>query len=254
MCVLTLILARAGSKGLTGKNHTPLLGRPLCAYTLDDALASRRAGRVVVSTDSPEVAAHTRGRGVEVLDRPPDLASDTATVDAAARDALARLDGPAPDTVVILYANVPLRPPNLIDDAVGLLERTGCDYVQSLCRVGKAHPAWMKGLDGDRLLPNPHYTGPGSHRRQDLPPLYQLDGGVLAVTATSLTRTDPTDPHAFLGTDRRAVVTQEGSVIDIDTPLDLVIAEAVLRQATSPHPSQERGDAEERRSGVQPST
>ena len=226
--MLTLILARAGSKGLPGKNHAPLLGRPLCAYTLDHALLSRRTTQVVVSTDCPVVAEHSRSRGLTVVDRPIALAGDTATVDAAARHAVQALDIRT-DALVLLYANVPVRPPTLIDDAVALLLNTGCDSVQSVCRVGKSHPAWMKAIDGNRLLPNPHYTGPGSHRRQDLPPLYQLDGGVLVVTPASLQRVEPADPHAFLGDDRRAVITPEGGVVDVDTPLDLALAEAVLR-------------------------
>ena len=230
MRAVTIILARAGSKGLPGKNHALLRDRPLCDHTFDHALASGRAPRVLVSTDSPEVAAAAAARGLPVVDRPAELAGDTATVDAAARHACP-IDA---DAVVILYANVPVRPPTLIDDALEKLAATGCDSVQSVCPVGKFHPAWMKHVDGDRLLPNPHYTGPGGFRRQDLPPLYQLDGGIIAVTRASLMRTDPDDPHAFLGDDRRAVITGSGDVIDVDTPLDLVIADAVLSSRAAP--------------------
>ena len=233
-----MILARAGSKGLPGKNAIPLLGRPLCAWTFEHAVAARVAGviaEVVVSTDCDRVAAAAGEAGLAVIERPAGLADDTATVDAAARHACDAVD-PGPnrrfDAVVILYANVPARPDTLIADAMTKLRTTGCDSVQSVCPVGKYHPAWMKTLDGDRLRPNPPYADLKIHRRQDLPPLFQLDGGIIAVTRVSLDRVDPTDPHAFLGEDRRAVLTEPGAVIDIDTAADLALAAAVLAATT----------------------
>ncbi len=71
----------------------------------------------------------------------------------------------------------------------------------------------------------------GVYRRQELPPAYIPDGGVMAVTRRSLMQGipgAPYGPHAFLGLDRRAVLTAEGDVVDIDSPLDLRIAAAVL--------------------------
>ena len=122
------------------------------------------------------------------------------------------------------------------------LTDTGCDSVQSLCPSGKNHPYWMKTLTGE---PAPGVGEPGCaterlgdqlsdwepnqvYRRQDLPPVYQLDGGVIAVTRDSLFTLDPARPHAFLGDDRRAVLTAPGEVVDIDGPADLLVAEATL--------------------------
>ena len=98
--------------------------------------------------------------------------------------------------------------------------------------MGKMHPLWMKklgGAFGDKLE---MYEDNFIYRRQDLPPVYMLDAGVLAVTRQSLFNFDPTgkEPHRFLGEDRRAIVTRPGDVIDVDDPLDLALAEAVLRQ------------------------
>ena len=239
MPTLALILARAGSKGLPGKNAAPLLGKPLLRYTLDHALASATIERVVLSTDGDELAAIGRDARVEVVMRPADLANDTATVDAAARHAVDTCDpGRHADAVIILYGNVPIRPADLTDRAVTKLRETGCDSVQSLCPVGKHHPFWMKTLgseggggNGDTLEP---YQPNAVYRRQDLPPAYELDGGIIAVTRDSLFTVAPGQPHAFLGSDRRAVITRPGEVIDVDEPFDLLLAETVLRQKDKP--------------------
>jgi len=230
---LGIILARAGSKGLPGKNVAPLLGRPMIAYTIEHALAARSLDRVVVSTDGAEIAQVARLMAVEVIDRPAALAGDLATVDAAARHALQAAEavgGQRYDAVVILYGNVPLRPADLIDRAVAKLESSGADSVQSLCPVGKMHPYWMKklgGPDGDRIE---DYQPNTVYRRQDLPAVYQLDGGIIAVRRQALLTIVPGQPHAFLGQDRRAVITRPGEVVDVDTSADLAVAEALLRQ------------------------
>ena len=236
MPTLALILARAGSKGLPGKNAAPLLGKPLLHYTLDHALGSSSVDRIVLSTDGEALAAIGRDAGVEVMMRPLDLANDTATVDAAARHAVDTCDPHRhADAVVLLYGNVPIRPADLTDRAVTKLRDTGCDSVQSLCPVGKHHPYWMKTLvgdDGDTLEP---YQPNAVYRRQDLPPAYELDGGIIAVTRDSLFSVEPGQPHAFLGPDRRAILTRPGDVIDVDEPFDLLLAETVLRQGASEH-------------------
>jgi CMP-N,N'-diacetyllegionaminic acid synthase len=236
MTATAVILARRGSKGVPGKNMTLVAGRPCLAWSIEAALSSRGVSRVVVSTDWPQAAALARDMGVEAIERPAELASDTASVDAAARHAIASLHAPA-GPVVTLYANVPVRPSDLIERAVDLLDSTHADSVQSYVPVGKHHPWWTC-----RLNPNTAEVGPwegeklfhGTYRRQDLPPAFIPDGGVLAVSHRALfleIEGVPAGPHAFLGREqnRRGVVTREGDVIDIDSPIDLVVADAVLR-------------------------
>jgi len=239
--VVAIILARAGSKGVPGKNAAPVAGRPCVAWTIDDALAARSVDRVVVSTDCPAVASCARAMGVEVADRPAALANDTARVDHAARDCAARLFGGDDDAVgragafVLLYANVPVRPEGLIDRAVDLLRESGCDSVQSYAPVGKHHPWWTAVVD-DRGGVRPwegETLNHGVFRRQDLPPAHIPDGGVLAVTPRALFLRAPAaapGPHAFFGADRRGVRTGEGDVIDIDSRIDLLVADAILRE------------------------
>lgn len=229
---LAVILARAGSKGLANKNLLNVGGRPMLAWTVEHARESREVDAVVLSTDSDALVRLAESLGVEVIARPAELAHDTATVDAAARHAVEQYEarhGVRAAVVVILYGNVPVRPVDLTDRAVAKLRETGADSVQSVYSVEKMHPYWMKRLGGDSGDVLEMYEPNAVYRRQDLPPVYMLDGGVIVARRESLFVVEAGQPHAFLGRDRRAVVTQPGEVVDIDSPVDLQVAEAVLR-------------------------
>jgi N-acylneuraminate cytidylyltransferase len=229
---VAVIIGRAGSKGLPGKNAMPLpfTGRPAICYSIEHAQQAERVRRVIVSTDGDRIAEAAIGMGVEVVRRPGHLASDTATVDAAVRHAIEECgEAEHAQLVVILYANVPVRPAGLIDRAIRTLHDSGGHSVQSYCQVGKHHPYWMSKLDEDgKVTPN---VVNAVYRRQDLPPLYIPDGGVIVVTRESLFTVDPAQPHAFLGTDRRGIITQPGEVIDIDSMIDALVAGAILMDA-----------------------
>lgn len=235
---IAIVLARGGSKGLAGKNTLPVAGKPCVVWTLEAAQRSALVGRVAVSSDDAAVLGVAVEHGCEVVERPAELAHDTATIDDAARhayEAIGSPDGP----IVILYANVPVRPESLIDDAVKMLAETGCDSVQSYARVGKHHPWWTVRV-GDNGQVQPWEGDVLYHscfRRQDLPAAMVPDGGVIALTPDSLMRRvgAPEGPHCFLGNDRRGVITAEGDVIDIDTRIDLIVADAILREREAAH-------------------
>lgn len=225
---LGVILARAGSKGLANKNSMKIAGKPMLAWTIEHALSSKHIKRVLVTTDGEALAQIAGKYDVEVIRRPAELASDTATVDAAARHAVNQVVD-MHEHVCLLYGNVPVRPSDLADRAIQMLIETKADSVQSVCPVGKNHPYWMKTVDPDTgklgmVMDNQVY------RRQELPPVYMLDGGVIALTRTSLFRLIEGEPHAFLGEDRRAVVTEPGEVVDVDTKEDFKRAEAALEE------------------------
>ena len=229
MYALGIILARAGSKGLPEKCVAELLGRALIEYTFDHALSSMRLDGVVLSTDSDKAHAVAHGRGIEVIDRPPELATDGATVDAAARHAVLaweRRHAVAVWQTVLLYANVPVRAAGVIDRALTQLAQSGASSVRSVAPVGKHHPDWMFKIEGDemsQLRPN------RIHRRQDLEPLYYHDGAVVAVTREALFAASADDSQSFLGADRRALIQSPEDAVDVDEPLDLLVAEALLR-------------------------
>ncbi|MCP4246917.1 MAG: hypothetical protein GY778_07695 [bacterium] len=234
MYVLGVIIARAASKGLCDKCVRPLLGRPVIEYTFDHALCARSLATVLLTSDSARAQALAADRGIEVVRRPPELAVDTATVDDAARHAVQVFEervGRRVDGVCLLYGNIPVRAPGVIDEAVARLAATGADSVRTVAPVSKQHPDWVHRLDGDRMT---QYRANGIYRRQDLEPLYYHDGAVAVVTRRALFAAPrwAGDHQGFLGDDRRAVIQQPEDSVDIDGPIDLCLAEALLRSKT----------------------
>jgi N-acylneuraminate cytidylyltransferase len=230
--VLAVVIGRAGSKGLPRKNALPVAGVPMIAHSVRFARASRSIDRVIVSTDGAEIAAIARAEGAEVFLRPDAVSNDTATVDSAVRHAV-EASGSRAETIVILYGNVPVRPADLADRAVARLLETGADSVQSYYRVGKTHPYWMSRLDESGRVSQ--FIENRIYRRQELPPLFMPDGGVIAVRRASLFDVREGEPHAFFGRDRRGIETREGDVVDVDTALDLAVAEAILNSRAEVH-------------------
>lgn len=240
---IALILARAGSKGVPGKNTALVGGKPCIAWTMEAARAARTLAHIAVSSDDPAALRLAMDAGFAALERPAVLATDRARVDDAARDAVEQLEsrGIECGLIVLLYANVPIRPAGLIDRAVAMLRETGADSVQSYAPVGKHHPWWTARLDDSGAV-QPWEGDTLNHnvfRRQDLPAAVIPDGGVLAVTRAALFHEIPgvaEGPHAFFGRDRRGVLNPEGGVVDIDSPIDLIVADTLLRQQPLPLP------------------
>jgi CMP-N,N'-diacetyllegionaminic acid synthase len=230
MNILGVILARAGSAGLSDKHLRCLCGRPVIDYTFDHVAAANCFSAVALSTDCPRLAVMATARGIPVISRPPDLATSSASVQDAMLHAMETYETQCDfqaDGLVVIYGNVPIRPYGVFDQAIEMLAQTGCDSVRSFCPVGKWHPAWMSKLSGDRVEP----VTPGSiHRRQDLAPLFLHDGAVVAVSRSSMLRgrENPSDPHAFFGIDRRGIQVGAGETVEIDTQRDLYLAEAIL--------------------------
>jgi CMP-N-acetylneuraminic acid synthetase len=225
MTVLGVIPARGGSKGIPGKNLRMLAGRPLLAYTIEAALASRRLSRVVLSTDDAAIAETGRGLGVAVpFMRPPALATDETPMLDVLLHAVRDLAGAGfgADVVVLLQPTSPLRRAEHIDAAVDLLESTRADSVVSVVEVPhQFSPPSLLRLDGDQL--HAYVEGPVATRRQDKPRVFARNGpAVLAVRTATL------DAGSLYGADSRALVMEPRESIDIDVPWDLELAALAL--------------------------
>jgi CMP-N,N'-diacetyllegionaminic acid synthase len=219
MDIVALIPARGGSRG---KNLWPLAGKPLLLWTLEAARASTTLTRIVVSTDSEEVAAFARKHGVEVLERPAELAQDETPMLPVIRHALAEL-GPL-DVLVLLQPTSPLRRPDHIDQALLVLfEDDRRDTVVSVVEVPhQFRPVSLMALDGGRLVP----VVPGPPlQRQDKPVVYARNGpAVLAL------RPDRLGDDLYAG-DVRPYVMEARDSVDVDEPFDLRLAELLLDDA-----------------------
>lgn len=245
-----VILGRAGSKGVPGKNMRDIAGKPCAAWTIEAAKAAIQTGHVgliAVSSDDPALLRLAYDMGCETINRPSGLATDTARVDDALRHAVETMDASGREDlagvreagddlpIVMLYANVPVRPKGCIARVMERMWQTRADSVQTYQPVGKMHPWWMVRVDEDSGTVAP-WDGEvlyhGVFRRQDLPRALVPDGAAAAVTRRALfgrVEGVAPGPHAFFGRDRRGVVNPEGSVVDIDAPIDVVVADALLR-------------------------
>lgn len=125
--VCALMIGRKGSTGFPGKNIYPVLGRPLAAYPLMAARASRHVDRLYISTDSPEIMDIGRGFGAEFIDRPPELATQQALGDdvfAHGYHEIARrlaAEDKRIELMVLLFANAATITGGLIDQGIEAL-------------------------------------------------------------------------------------------------------------------------------------
>lgn len=224
--VFAMIPARGGSKGVLRKNLADFAGKPLIAHTIEAALGSRTVDRVMVSTEDDEIAEVARCYGAEVpFRRPAELATDAASGDLVSRHWLEWLgrEGLSPWAVVHLQPTSPLREAEDIDAAIELLQRVEYDCVASVCEVCE-HPAYMYRLVGDRAEPYLDHGTPPSHR-QHTERLYRLNGAIFATRYEAAMAVGKFHVKPFA-----AYVMPAERSIDIDTPLDLALAEAVLSQ------------------------
>jgi len=225
------IPARKGSKGVPRKNVRDLLGKPVISYTIEAALASNLLDHIVVSTDDPYAMDISKQYDVTLIERPNTLATCEARIDDAMRhccNEVEKIHQYTPDIIVLLYANIPVRAFQIIDNTIQKLIDTEADSVQTMSPIGKFHPYWLYNLEGDKASV---YIENNSYRRQELPPVYAIDGAVAAVTKSSLfADNNGEDPHAFWGTDRRGLQQEAHETVDIDSLRDFLLAEATLRE------------------------
>lgn len=226
---IAVIPARGGSKKIPKKNIRLLLGRPLIAWTIETALACPIIERVLVSTDSVEIGEIASRYGAEVpFLRPSQLSQDDTPDLPVYQHAISWLlenDDFSPDIAVWLRPTTPLRTVEDIEAAAQIIISTGADCVRSVTKVDH-HPFWMKNLQGDRLTP--FIVGKDEHsyyQRQLLPPAYRLNGAVDITRCQGVMQTD-----ILYGSDMRGYVMPIERSIDIDTELDLAVAEILLQK------------------------
>lgn len=225
---LGIIPARGGSKGVPRKNIRLLAGRPLLAYTVDAARASHLLTKFVVSTDDEEIATVARLMDCEVIMRPADLATDTTPTLPVVLHAVdhCRAAGDEYYAVVLLQPTAPLRTSEDIDISLQLLFDTGADSVVSVTEVpGHYHPDWQFLIEqGILRLVNGKELDQLAARRQMLSETYTRNGAIYAVRCSFLLRC-----NRLLAQDTRAYVMPEKRSINIDSELDLQLAEILIR-------------------------
>lgn len=221
---VAIIPARGGSKRLPKKNIMPFCGRPMIAWTVLAAQQSGLFDRVLVSTDSEEIASVVREEcGLETPFLRLDAADDISPVSVATLHALEQLAeiGEDFDRVVQLMANCPIRGATEIQHLVGEMETKGADSAISCFAFGWMNPWWAFGLkdDGGADWKFPEAL---KMRSQDLDTLYCPSGAIWASTTAALRAN-----RDFKGPGAIYVPLDWEACVDIDDAHDLRFAEAV---------------------------
>jgi CMP-N,N'-diacetyllegionaminic acid synthase len=231
MHILGLIPARAGSRGVPRKNLRLLAGKPLLAYTIE-AAAQSCIERLLVSTEAPEIAAVAQRYGAEVpFLRPAALAASSGVTSMQivqhALDYLYTTEDYQPDVVVYLQPTSPLRTAAHIDSGIRLLCESDADSVVSVRQVESEHPYFMMRLEQEHWLREYIEMDHKPLSRQDAPPLYLLNGALYISRWAYLARASETAP--LFSRRCKGLLMDPLSSVDINTPLDFLLAETILR-------------------------
>lgn len=222
MEVAAIIPARGGSKGIPRKNIRPLAGKPLLAWTVEAALAAKLINRVLVSTDDLEIAQVARDYGADVLMRPAELATDTASSEAALLHALTTLadnEGYHPDILVFLQCTAPLTTPDDIDGTIRLVQREA--YDSAVTMIPYHYFLWRDR--GEGMMTGINHESTRRLRRQEREPEFQEVGAVYVMrTAGFLAHR-----FRFFGRIGKYVVPPLRA-FEIDEPTDWMVAEALM--------------------------
>lgn len=223
--VLAIIPARGGSKRIPNKNIRDFCGKPLIAYAIEQAKAHPCVDRVIVDTDSPEIASVAKQYGAEVLFlRPKELATDTAkVVDAMLYllEFLKREEQYVPEQVVILQTTSPLRRSEDIDRCFELMDKGDADVVLTICAT---HPR-LYYLDEEQNIILVNGSEAQSTNMQEWRPAYILNGCFVYVVKT----------EAFLREKRvitehtKGVICDKWRSVDLDTPEEWAVAELLFK-------------------------
>jgi len=221
---LALIPARGGSKGIPRKNIRRLAGKPLIAWSIQAALACPCIHSVVVTTEDEEIAQLSRTWGAQVpFMRPKELAQDDSPGMDPILHALDQL--PDFDAVLILQPTSPLRTSADINSFMEFAVAQNASCAVSVCEPANS-PYWMFRMENEyrltKLLDNDDIT-----RRQNLPPVYALNGALYFAKCSWLRQT-----RTFIHKETIGFTMPAERSIDIDTALDWNLAELLLSEST----------------------
>ena len=224
MNYIALICARAGSKGLPGKNIRPLNGIPLIGHSIKIAKKIERASRVIVSTDSKEIAKIALEYGAEVpFMRPENLALDNSPEWLVWRHSIDYLESQQSekiDALVVLPVTAPLRSIRDVNKCIDLFEKKRTDSVITVSESSRNPYFNMIVKDSKGYSSLVIQADKGITRRQDAPQIFDMTT-VAYVVSTSFVKTHN---DIFEGRVKSVIIPPERA-IDVDTILDFKIAE-----------------------------
>ncbi len=230
MKILGFIPARSGSKRIPKKNLASLRGKPLIAYTIESAKRSKYINRVVVSTDSEEIASISKSFGGEVpFLRPENISKSNSTEMEFFEHALewfSKNENYEPDLIILLYPTSPFRSPESIDRAIEeMFKHPEADSLRSI-KLCSEHPYKMWVIENGYLKPFVEDKNPNTHTLsyQLFPKIY-IQNASIYITKPSTIR----KKKSPIGETVIPFIMDEVESIDINNQLDLQFAEMVMK-------------------------
>ncbi len=227
--MLAIIPARGGSKGVPGKNIKELCGKPLIAYTIEAALDAQEIDRVVVTTDSKEIAEAALRYGAEVpFMRPSHLAEDNSSavdVYLHAVEFLEKRDGIRIDKFAVLLPTAPLRDAYEIDRAVRTMKKRLCTTLVSVSEAD-VPASWYYQMNEDMIIKNAGFDSDNAIKNRQMNCQYYVPNGAIYILDYQLLKRERT----YYTDDTVGYVMAKKKSVDIDTVDDLEYAEFLLEQ------------------------
>ena len=225
--ILTIIPARGGSKGVPKKNIRLVGNKPLIAYTIEVALRSEVLDRIIVSTDSEEIAEISKRLGAEIpFIRPKGLSIDSAPTLPVIQHAVKSIESNdlvTFDWILILQPTNPFKSTEDIGNAIKIAEETSCDSIISVVQVFAHHPILMKKIKDNRLLDFSFKEKEGTRRQDYSPPAYMRNGAIY------LTRREVImEDNSIWGKSIHPYIMPESRSFNIDSEIDLEVAHNIL--------------------------
>lgn len=220
--ILFVIPARGGSKGIPYKNIKDFCGRPLITYTIDIARKFTSDQHICVSTDDQKIVDVVEDYGLKIpFIRPIELATDTATTNDVLLHAINFYEQQNVfyEKIVLLQPTSPLRAEKHVQEALQLYNHS-IDMVVSVCNTNMPSVLCEDNEDGFLEL----LLNKDGSRRQDVKAMYEYNGAIYVINVSSLKKSSI---HKL----RRRVkyIMPIENSLDIDTPLDWIIAEAIYK-------------------------
>jgi len=233
MRAVGIIPARAGSKRVPSKNIRLLAGKPLIAYIIGAALASK-LDRMIVSTEDDKIASIAREFGAEVpFLRPKELATDKASSLSVLLHALYYLEEDEkffPDVVVLLQPTSPFRTSQHIDAGLDMLQKSDVDSVVGVCEVEpSSHPYCMYEKDADDNLREFIGIQKKPQRSQDLTKLYRANDALFISRRRYFDKVGR-NSSCFNPKSVKGLVMNRVSSIDINDEFDFLLAEFIIKR------------------------
>lgn len=231
--ILGIIPARGGSKGIPGKNIRLLNGKPLLYYSIHAAQMSGLVDRLILTTDSMEIAQVGKELGAEVpFIRPAELARDDTPMLPVLEHVVNFVESGnwQADIILLFQPTAPLRQPEQIQAAVKMLTESKCDSIVSVVQIPQHYSPDFAYKVEDGML-KPFLDGGGKvTRRQDTRPAYSRDGTIYAFWRDVLI-----NKHNIYGDDCRPLVIPNHLSCNLDTMEDWAQAETMILKQEQLH-------------------